>query len=156
VLKVIIQAYVFPHIIYCLCVWGGAAKGQLYKIQKLINFAARIVTGSKKHQHITPALNYLGWPRIETLVSQRDAIKVHKVLRVDGMPAELRAMFVTRSAVSDRRTRASEQGILHLPKCRLAATQNAFSYRAVVAWNSLSSSTRAVQTVGAFRSALPT
>ena len=49
VLKIIVQAYVFPHITYCLSVWGGAAKGQLYKIQKVINFSVRIVTGTKKH-----------------------------------------------------------------------------------------------------------
>ena len=67
VLKILVQAYVFPHIVYCLCVWGGAAKGQMYKIQKLINFSARIVTGFKKNQHITPALNSLDWPRIDAL-----------------------------------------------------------------------------------------
>ena len=61
-LKILVQAYVFPHIVYCVCVWGGAAKGQMHKIQKLINFSARIVTVFKKNQHITPALNSLHWP----------------------------------------------------------------------------------------------
>ena len=32
-LKILVQAYVFPHIVYCLCVWGGAAKGQMHKIK---------------------------------------------------------------------------------------------------------------------------
>ena len=56
-IQVIIQAYIFPHITYCLSVCAAAAKGQLHKIQKVINFAARLVTGLKKYHHITPALN---------------------------------------------------------------------------------------------------
>ena len=99
----------FPHITYCLCVWGKATKGQLVKIQKLINLAARIVTGLKKHDHITQALNSLGWPKIETLVARRDAVKVFKALREEGAPPELRAMFTPRAAVSTRGTHASER-----------------------------------------------
>ena len=34
VLKILVQAYVFPHIVYCLCVWGGAAKGQMHTTEK--------------------------------------------------------------------------------------------------------------------------
>ena len=64
VIKIIIQAFVFPHINYCLSVWAGATKDQLHKIQKVINFAARLVTGCKKYNHITPALECLNWPRI--------------------------------------------------------------------------------------------
>ena len=60
VLKVIIQVHVFSHIRYCICVWGGASKSQLQKLQKVINFAARIVTGLKKYDHVTPALSSLG------------------------------------------------------------------------------------------------
>ena len=48
VIKIIIQAYVFPQINYCLSVWASAAKSQLERIQKIINFAARLVTGLKK------------------------------------------------------------------------------------------------------------
>jgi len=91
--QILIQAYVFPHITYCLCVWGGTGKGQLHRIQKVLNFAARIITGTKKYDHITPALNSLGWPKIETLVARRDAVKVFKALKREGTPAEIRAMF---------------------------------------------------------------
>ena len=58
-LKLLIEACVFTHIYYCLCVWGGATKVQLNKIQKLINFAARIVTGVKKNTSIFHRLSFL-------------------------------------------------------------------------------------------------
>ena len=53
-------------------------KGQLGKNQKLINFAARIVTGVKKHEPISSSLQPLNWPRIKQLVNRRDSIKVFK------------------------------------------------------------------------------
>ena len=108
-LKILVQAYVFPHIVYCLCVWGGAAKGQMNKmIQKLINFSARIVTGLKKNQHITPLLNSLDWPRIDALVARRDVTKVWRLLRTDSMPSNVCELLVPRSAVSVRETRSTD------------------------------------------------
>ena len=153
-LKIIIQAYVFPHITYCLCVWGGTARGQLHKIQKLINFAARIVTGLKKHDHITQALNSLGWPKIETLVARRDAVKVYKARKEVGSPVEMRSLFVPRAAVSSRETRATDRGSLQLCKPRLTATQRAFSYRAAAAWNRLPLHVCGAGTLAAFKTAL--
>ena len=61
-------------------VWGGAAACHLHRIQKLINFAARIVTGAKKIDHITPILENLNWPKIEDIVKHRGQIKISKAL----------------------------------------------------------------------------
>ena len=104
-LKTLVQAYVFPHIMYCLSVWGGAAKGQMHKIQKLINFSARIVTGIKKNEHVTPVLNSIDWPRIDALVARREVTKVWRLLRTDGVPPNVRELLVFRSSVSARDTR---------------------------------------------------
>ena len=153
-LKIIIEAYVFPHISYCLCVWGGAAKSQLSRIQKLINFSARIVTGVKKYEHITPSLNSLNWSRIEALVASRDVNKVYKSLMIDGAPPEIRALFTFRAAVSDRETRATDSGCLHLRRCRLASSQTSFSYRAAIAWNRLAENIRSATTLSDFRAAI--
>jgi len=101
-------------------------KGQLLRIQKVLNFAARIITGTKKYDHITPALNSLGWPKIETLVARRDAVKVFKALKREGTPAEIRAMFTLRSTVSSRDTRAAVRDDLHLRKRDLTCSQRAF------------------------------
>ena len=154
ILKVIIQAHVFTHIRYCICVWGGANKGQLHKLQKVINFAARIVTGSKKYDHITPVLSSLGWPRIENLVEHMDLVKLFKTLRGEDVPQEISALFVPRSTVSDRATRATELGRLHLRRPRLAATKRSFSYRAAAAWNCLSPEQCDAGTVRAFKAML--
>ena len=133
-LKLLIQTHVFPHILYCLSAWGGATKTQLTRIQKIINFAARVVTGARRSDRIGPALQTLGWHRVEELVEARDVSKVSRSLQC-GPPA-VRNMFVARSVVSQRATRSSEAGNLHLPRCQLEQTKRSFRYRAVVSWNS--------------------
>ena len=134
--------------------WGGAAKCQLYKIQKLINFAARIVTGIKRHKHITPALKSLNWSRIESLVVRRDVTKVYKALRIADAPPEIRELFTHRAAVSVRETRATENGCLHLRRCRLTSSQCTFSYRAAASWNRLDDAARDASTLRSFKAAI--
>ena len=136
-LKIIISTHVFPHIIYCLTVWGCAAKTQLSRIQKLINFAARVVTGARRQDRISPALQALGWERLERLIVNRDLVKVHTALHEPQAPAAIREMFVARSAVSVRSTRSTEAGQLQLPKCNITSTQKHFRFRAAKTWNIL-------------------
>ena len=153
-LKIIIEAFVFPHITYCLCAWGSASKCRLYKVQKLINFAARIVTGAKRHEHITPSLNSLNWSKIESLVVRRDVTKVYKTLMMDGVPPEIRDMFTYRSAVCTRVTRETDRGSLHIRRCRLVSSQRSFSYRAAAAWNRLTPTVRTAATLRGFKAAV--
>ena len=131
--------------------WAATAKGQLQKIQKIINFAARLVTGLKKSQHVTPALKSLNWPRIETLVAHRDLVKVFNALMHEDSPVAIRELFTRRSNVSSRQTRASERGNLHVAKFNLTASQRVFSHRAAFAWSALPASIRNRPTVGLFK-----
>ena len=126
----------------------------MHTIQKVINFSAGVVTGVKKHDHITPNLNSLDWPRIEALVARRDVTKVWKLLRTDGAPSNVRELLVPRSAVSARETRGSDGGDLHVQRCRLTSSQRAFSYRGAVAWNGFPRSVRSAQTLRVFKAAV--
>ena len=91
-LKLLIETHVFPQILYCISVWGGAAKNQLFRIQKVINFGARIVLGVRRRDRIGPALASLGWARIEQLVREKDLIKIYKALHYQLYPLSIRRM----------------------------------------------------------------
>ena len=112
VLKLLVQAHVFPHIHYCLSVWGGAAKCHLQRVQKTINFAARLVTGVRRTEHISPALQALGWERVEKMVRRHDHAHVQRALNHDQCPPAISDMFVRRASVSSRDTRAVSAGML--------------------------------------------
>ena len=157
VLQKLINTHVFPYITYCLSVWGGASKNQLFRIQKTINFAARVVTGARRTDRIGPTLQALGWERVERLVEMKDAIKLHKLLSSDHQelgPPAVRSMFVARSAVSHRSTRSTEAGRLELPRCRLVCTQRGFRYRAAATWNMLSPTVTNIRSAREFKRAI--
>ena len=137
VLELLVQLHIFPHIRYCLSVWGGATQAHLHRVQKCINFAARLVTGVRRHEHITAALTTLEWPRIGEWVVAHDCHQVYRALNSRACPVSLRALFTPRHQVTDRATRAAVAGDLQLPKSRLSCTQRCFSFRATRAWNRL-------------------
>lgn len=60
VLQTIINSLVFSKLYYCSTVWAGTYKYNIQKLQLIQNFAARILTNTKKYNHITPALNFVG------------------------------------------------------------------------------------------------
>ena len=61
VLNTILNSLVFSKLFYCSTVWSGTSKDNVHKLQLLQNFAARILTNTKKFDHISPILNELGW-----------------------------------------------------------------------------------------------
>ena len=153
-LKLIIETHVFPHILYCISVWGGTTKKNMAKIKKLINFGARIVTGVRRRESISPTVTCLGWAQIGELVKKRDLLKVFKAIHNQSTPISIRRMFVPRSEVSSRVTRSVEAGAIENQKCRLSSTRRAFRYRAIALWNQLPPAVTSQPTLAAFQAAL--
>ena len=137
--KILIQCHVFPHILYRLSVWGGAAECHLHRVQKVINFAARVVSGARVQHHISATVAALGWRGVRDLVTHRDNIGVFRALRDPRAPEAIRSLFTSRATVSQRTTGATAAGMLEPPAFRLSLSRPMFSYRAASSWNRLPS-----------------
>ena len=135
--KLLIQCHAFPHIHYCLSVWGGAAACHLQRVQRAINFGARIVSGARARDHVSPILEALGWRGVGDLVWRHDCVRVFGALRDSRVPGAIRSLFAARADVSQRTTRATLAGMLEPPGFRLSMSRRAFSYRAASSWNRL-------------------
>ena len=120
----------------------------------MINFAARLVTGSKRRDHITPVLKSLHWSRIGELVEERDRLKVHRAICDPHAPIVVQNMFKRRCDVATRDTRLTDTEQVHLPKVRLIATQKHFMYRAGSAWNRLPREIQDMSSIFAFKRAI--
>ena len=116
--RMIIEALVFPHIRYCISVWGSCSVSQKKRIQKAINFGARVVSGLNRREHISPVLNELGWKSVDDVVRVSDLAVIRHLLTADDAPEILRSKLVLRSDESSRRTRATDRGQLQLPRVR--------------------------------------
>ena len=77
VLNIILNSLVFSKLYYCSTVWFWTSKDNVHKLQLLQNFAARILTNTKKFDHISPILNELGWLTVEELLNFRDVIVIY-------------------------------------------------------------------------------
>ena len=133
--KMLIEALIFPHILYCLTVWGGCCATQRHRIQKVINHCARIIFCSRKSDHVTPLLNRLEWPSVEESIGKRDVFFISRTLYHPFAPRRLRDCIVHRSRVSNRNTRATSAGLLQLPRVHTELAKRFYSYRAAALWN---------------------
>ena len=67
-----INSLVFSKLFYCSSMWASATKKNIARLQKVQNFAARIVTGTRKYDHITPILKELHWLSVAKQLVLRD------------------------------------------------------------------------------------
>ena len=99
-----IESLVLSKLYYCSTVWANTSDSNIKKLQLVQIFAARIITGARKYDHITPYLQQLGWLSVKDHISYRDFLVMFKC--INGMaPEYLSKNFSTRSSVHDRETR---------------------------------------------------
>ena len=133
----LIEALVFPHIRYSACVWGGACSIQKWRLQKVVHFAARIISNLKKSDHVSATLAELGWPSIDNMIVDSDITLINRLLAREYAPPALIDLLSFRSDVTNRSTRSSTAPLLQLPQVRTELKRRSFSYRALKNWNDL-------------------
>ena len=127
------QGLVEPCFPYCTAVWDGIGSKLSYKLQKLQNRTAHVITRSSYDASSSSVLEELGWNNLCTNRKMQKAILMYKVMN-NLTPMYLQELFVTR--VSHYRLRVSE-GKLFLPKPRTDYLRCSFSYSGASLWNSL-------------------
>ena len=60
-LLLLIDAFVFSKLFYCSTVWSNTIKSNVSKLQRVQNFAARIIFGFRKFDHISQGIKSLKW-----------------------------------------------------------------------------------------------
>ena len=148
----ILNCLVFCKLFYCSTVWSGTFAYNINKLQLVQNFAARVLTNTKKFDYISSVLRALCWPSIKNQLLVRDATMLYKI--VNGLaPPYLECYVNKRSAIHSYNTRSRDN--LVVPFCRTATAQRSFSYRAITAWNSLiSEETKNSATLSVFKRAV--
>ena len=84
--------------------WASTTKKNIARLQKVQNFAARIVTGARKYDHITPMLKELHWlpvakPHHPCVISVRQEGRC--IQEILGIKISLIYHFLDEQQVSD-------------------------------------------------------
>ena len=75
-LRRLIAALVFPVLRYCMSVYGICNKVQVHRIQKVINFTARVLSGRRKYDRISDVVRALGCFNADELITYHRGIGI--------------------------------------------------------------------------------
>ena len=134
--------------LYCSSVWLNTSSKNISKLQSVQNFAARIITGTRKFDHTMPALKELHWVPIKHNLVLHDAILAFKCMTGQAT-RYLSDQFTTRIGVTGRVTRSSH--LFNIPLYKSNAGQRTFYYRIVNIWNNLDTTFKTSKSISSFK-----
>ena len=148
--KTLVCSLVTSRLDYGNVLLYGLSSGSLSRLQRIQNTAARIITRTKKQDHITPVLISLHWLPVEFRIQYKILITVFKALQ--GM-SPLYIEDLVNLYFPARSLRSQNSRCLVQPRARTKSYGNRhFDVSATALWNSLSSVMRHGQNLNSFKS----
>ena len=124
------------------------SKHNLHKLQLLHNFAARVVLGVRKFDHISQGQRSLTWLDVTEKVLFNGLLLAFKC--VNGLAADyLGRYFVKRSAFHNKKTRGCNSFVV--PRCRLSIGQRTIYFWCPREWNGLADSSKNTKKINSFK-----
>jgi hypothetical protein len=139
---------------YCNSLLYGASAHNIQRLQRVQNTLARVVTGTKRRDHIRPVLRDLHWLPVAQRIEYKVALITHKVLST-GQPQYLRNLATEYKPT--RQLRSEGQRLLAKPTgLSSALASRCFTRASETVWNSLPEPVRKSETVHCFKKKLKT
>ena len=149
----IIHAFVMSRIDYGNSLLFNISSYQLAKLQRAQNSAARILSKTRKRDHITPILEGLHWLHIRERIEYKILLLTWKALH--GFAPSYIENLISEYTPS-RSLRSSGMNLLVAQRTRSSFGDRAFTAAAPYLWNQLPAQIRSIPTLISFKSNLKT
>jgi len=155
-LKTLVHAFISSRLDYCNSLLFGVSGSQLKRLQSVQNAAARLISGTRKFDHVSPVLRDLHWLPVTSRITYKLAMLVHKCLNNNAPPYLMDVCRPIDSLPGRRRQlRSAATGQLFVPRTNTNIGRRSFSVCGPVTWNSLPAALRtAALSASAFGRAL--
>ena len=124
--------------------WANTAKGNIKKLWSIQNFAARILTGTRKYDYVTPASKLLILLPVTEQLCYRDIVLAYKCVKVAFLN-------IWRAMLSVNPTNF-RQGVETHTQSPISEQQQAVSFWGVKLWNSLPKYLKCLESYDSFKS----
>ena len=153
--EAIIHAFVTTNLDYCNAILYGLPKVLLNRLQLVQNQrAARIVTFTKKHEHIAPSLIDLHWLPVEYRIIYKILLLVYKA--INGLSPSYISNLLSFCS-SSYSLRSCSNKLLQVPRSKLKSYgDRRFSIAGPKLWNSIPASLRKTDSLNSFKKHLKT
>ena len=130
----LVNSLVISLIRYCISVYGTCNVTQTSRLQKVLNFGARVISGRRKFDHISDVLRDLEWLSAHNMYMYHALTLLKRTLDT-SQPESISANLVRRRHVHQRTTRQND--MLQVPMIRSESGRRRFLYAAATAFNNL-------------------
>src|ERR1043165_4785658 len=139
---------------YCNSLLYGTSHKNIQRLQRVQNTLARVVTGTRKYDHIKPVLRELHWLPVRQRIDYKVALITHKVLHTN-QPQYLNSLITEYKPSRQLRSESKRQ--LVKPTGLLTAIgHRTFTRASEKVWNNLTEDIRLSETIHIFKSRLKT
>ena len=153
-LKTLATSFVLSRLDYCNALFKNMNNYQFDKLQKLQNFAAKVVLGKSLYDHVTPCLIELHWLPVKFRVDYKIAVLTFKCL--NGLAPPYLSCLIE-LYIPSRSLRSASQNLLKTKVTKFKSLgDKCFSFTAPCVWNQLPFELRAEKSFEIFKKKLKT
>ncbi len=152
--ETLIHVFMTSRLDYCNALLGGCSARLINKLQMVQNAAARVLTRTRKYDHISPFLSTLHWLPIKHHIDFKIVLIIYKAL--NGLAPQYLSELLSHYS-PPRPLRSQNAGHLIIPRIsKSTAGGRSFFYLAPKLWNNLLNTVREADTLCQFKSRLKT
>jgi len=148
VMKQLVHAFVVSRLDYCNSILAGLLKGLIRQLQRVLNFAARLVLGLQSRDHIKPALFELHWLPVQLRIEYKLCLLMHSI-SVQCCLSYISDIVQTTAASSRRQGLRSSTNTFSytVPPTVTKFSERTFSVAGPSVWNSPPTDIRHILTI---------
>ena len=148
-LEKLVHAVTTSRLDYCNSLFVNMSKSNLFKLQVAQNSAARLILSKRRRDSASESLRELHWLNIETRITYKILLLVHKVVR--GICSE--NLSITYKSFNGR---PSDDWLLNTPNFKTKYGKRIFEYNGTRLWNALTPEMRKEENIKKYKTMLKT